>query len=79
MKNKKKLLKNIIAVAVVFALTVTLFAPAVYAEDSTPSMPDISSYSYIYIDGIQPETTVSTFKANTTLSDTETLSVWNTR
>ena len=28
MKNKKKLLKNIIAVALVFALTVTLFAPA---------------------------------------------------
>ncbi len=61
----------------VIASLVTVFAPVASAEEVTPSIPDLSEYSYITIDEIEPETTVGNLIADTVLSQTEEIDVYN--
>ncbi len=57
---------------------VTVFAPITSAEVPTPSIPDLSEYSYITIDEIEPSTTVNDLTDNTVLSATEEIDVYDT-
>lgn len=74
---KRSDFEKFIALALIIAILVTLFAPVASAEEAAPAMPDLSEYNYIIIDEITPETTVSNLISDTVLADNESIKIYN--
>ena len=75
-KTYKKVIVSI-AITLVTALLVTTFSPIALAEEPEPSVPDLSDILCITIDEFSPETRVSELLSNTSLTDSETLEVYD--
>ncbi len=76
---RKVKIKNIIALALICALVMTVFSPIVSAEEAVPTMPNLSEYAYITIDEIEPETTVGNLLDDIICSDTEEIRIYDTQ
>ena len=74
---KKFKYKSLVAVALVTALIVTVFAPVITADEAVPTIPDLSEYRYITIDEIEPETTVGDLVDNIVLAEGEEEDLYN--
>lgn len=76
---KRKNFKCSIAIALVVALLITVFAPVCSAEEAVPTMPDLSEYSFITIDEIEPETTVDDIIEDTVFSANEEVDIYDSQ
>ena len=75
---RKMKARGIIALTLICALVVTVFAPIASADEGVPTMPDLSGYAYITIDEIEPQTIVGDFRDDIICSDTEEVQIYDT-
>lgn len=73
----KGFVKGAISFGLSLAMVITSLSAVASAEERTPTAPDLSSYYTLSIDEISPETKVADFVADIELSDTETVSVYD--
>jgi len=69
--------KACVALILVCTLLFTVFSPIASAEENTQTMPDLSEYSYVTIDEIEPKTTVGDLLDNTVCSENEEIEIYN--
>lgn len=76
---KRKSTKSYIAIILIFALLLTELSTVSSAEETVPTMPDLSEYRYYIIDEIEPETKVDDIIADTVCLDNEEINIYNSR
>jgi len=68
---------KLISLILIFTSIITIFSPTVFAEESIPSIPDLSEHSIVTIDEIAPETTVGTLLNELAVFETETVQIYD--